>query len=57
MGIASRTKWQRRINTGKRVRKGRALTKTYAETIRKQEKLRATVSPYDLNGLAEMPGE
>jgi hypothetical protein len=39
MGIASRTKWQRRKTMGKRVRKGRALTKTYAETIRKQARL------------------
>ena len=40
MCIASRTKWQRRRTMGKRVRKGRNLTKTYAETLRKQEKLR-----------------
>lgn len=39
MGIASRTKWARRRTMGKRVRKGRE-TKPYAETIRKQEKLR-----------------
>ncbi len=38
MGIASRTKWQRRKLMGKRVRKGVA-GKPYAETIRKQEKL------------------
>lgn len=40
MGIASRTKWQRRKSMGRRIRKGRALTKTYAETIRKQERLK-----------------
>ena len=38
MGIASRTKWQRRKTVGKRMRKGRA-TKPYALTIRKQDKL------------------
>ena len=40
MGIASRTKWQRRKLMGKRVRKGRGLTKKYAETIRQQDRLR-----------------
>lgn len=41
MGIASRTKWQRRKNTGGRVRKGRK-TSDYLVTIRKQEKLRGS---------------
>jgi len=39
MGIASRTKWQRRKTMGRRVRRGK-VGKPYAETIRKQEKLR-----------------
>ena len=34
MGIASRTKWQRRANTTGRVRKGKLLS-DYAKTIRK----------------------
>ena len=41
MGIASRTKWQRRKTNERRIREGKE-TKPYKETIRKQDKLAAT---------------